>query len=170
MAGGLKEINLETFKPFMGEEAKEKAVEENFKSLRTFLGRTGASTLVNIAQRKLSTLSNTTEQTLSGFSAAFQTTGGLVDIAFRTNFGNNQALRQNLFALYLDDKVVDSVTLGGTAIGVLVPVSLWHSEVLGSGIHKVKVTSLVSAGTYDVGFGLGGQPSFTKLLVKEILL
>ena len=167
MSNGLKDVKLESFKPSMNDEEKENAVSENFSNLRTFLGRTGCSVLVNKFVQDNGSFANTTEDVLLGFTAAFQTTGGLVQVAFSTSAQIGTAAAYVRFNLYVDDVMVDSCIVGGVNnIDALLRVTLGHTESLGSGIHKIRTTKNLSAGTVT----LGNNSTHTKLTVTEILL
>ena len=165
---GLKEIQLGSFNEQMDDAAKEKTIGENFKNLRTFMGKTGVNLLVSKSITSELAFSNTTEDNLLGFTAAFQTTGGMVEIYFSTTVRLSVNASGCVMRLYVDDALVDSLRIATPTANVQWPVTLRHIAALGSGVHKLRVTKYADAAGGPVY--VGSQNQHTKLTITEVLL
>lgn len=156
----LKGAKLDEYNNELGEEERQRILEDNFTILRQTLNATGIKNLVEVRDTQTITASTSTDwKTIPGYSRAFTCSSGFIEINFNSmcHLGNNCGV-----ALFLDNKRMDGV-MAHSATHVYLNLR-WDGP-LSAGKHLVEVKTIGGA-TIEVGH----ENSNTRLVVRETLL
>jgi hypothetical protein len=106
----LKSAGVHEYDPLSSDEEKNQALADNFNAIRRAFGLTGVKPLVSTALTSATAVTSATYKVFAGLTSAFNSSGGFLDLDFRTVIdfaGGNGSV-----GLFLDGEQVDFANFG----------------------------------------------------------
>ena len=157
----LKGADIPEYNPALPEDQKDKVIQDSLKAVKRAMDQTGAGLLVGEVKAVLTTLTSATSTIVPTYSKAFVTSGGLVEIDFKTMVAVSAATA--IVLMQVDDQVVDMLGLTTTDAFIW----LGYKSNLAAGEHKVSIWGSKAGGG---ALQLGANSSLSALWIKETLL
>lgn len=144
-----KLVNIDTPNPALPKDVQDAIAMQNARETKQILAKQGVNELISkdTTDSKAFTAASWVDWEI--FTLAFATSGGYVEITFRTNFSKD-ANNNGYMKLLVDDKEMDNLRVASTAL-TIVPGLLLYRGNLESGKHVIKIQALCTGGTFTAG-------------------